>query len=115
VGRTVIAFCHTEHGPSEKTVDSGKLPAPPRISETQRRIVIALCRPYAEGNEFAVPASNQQIAREVFLGIDAVKRHLRTLFAQFGLGELPQNQKRARLAELALRTGIVSQRDLSGD
>ena len=113
VGQTVIAFCHAAAGSSEKTVDSGTLPEPERISETQRRILIALCRPYGEDAQFPVPASNQQIAREVFLGIDAVKRHLRTLFGRFGLGELPQNQKRARLAELALRTGIVSQRDLS--
>ena len=94
---------------------SGTLPEVAHLSETQRRILIALCRPYGEGGEFAVPASNQQIAGEVFLGIDAVKRHLRTLFQSFGLGELPQNQKRARLAELALRLGIVSQRDLSAD
>ncbi len=113
VGQTVIAYCHSDAGSAEKTVDSGTLPETPRITETQRRILIALCRPYAEGSEFAVPASNQDIAREVFLGIDAVKRHLRTLFGRFGLGELPQNQKRARLAELALRTGIVSPRDLS--
>lgn len=113
VGQTVIAFCHKAAGSSEKTVDSGTLPEPPRITDTQRRILVALCRPYGEDSQFPVPASNQQIAREVFLGIDAVKRHLRTLFGRFGLGELPQNQKRARLAELALRTGIVSQRDLS--
>ena len=113
VGRTVIAYCRQDPGPSETTVASGTLPEAPRISETQRRVLIALCRPYAEGGEFTVPASNQQIAREVFLGVDAVKRHLRALFAAFGLGELPQNQKRARLAELAMRLGIVSERDLA--
>jgi hypothetical protein len=43
-----------------------------------------------------------------------VKRHLRVLFQCFGLGELPQNHKRASLAEIALRLGIVSERDLSG-
>jgi hypothetical protein len=113
VGRTVIAFCQHAGEPAETTVASGDLPEPPRLSDTQCRILIALCRPYAEGGRFPVPASNQQIAREVFLGVDAVKRHLRILFQRFGLGELPQNQKRAQLAELALRLGIVSQRDLS--
>ena len=115
VGGTVLVYCQNAAESSERTVDSGKLPELPSISATQHRILIALCRPYREGGEFAVPASNQQIAREVFLGIDAVKRHLRTLFGRFGLGELPQNQKRARLAELAMRMGIVSQRDLSAD
>lgn len=112
-GRTILAYCQTAAGSSETTVVSGELPEVPELSETQRRILIALCRPYVDGGEFPVPASNQQIAREVFLGVDAVKRHLRGLFARFGLGELQQNQKRARLAELALRLGIVSQRDLS--
>jgi hypothetical protein len=115
VGRTIIAYCQKHTDSSERTVPSGTLPEVPTLSETQRQILIALCRPYGGGGEFAVPASNQQIAGEVFLGIDAVKRHLRTLFQSFGLGELPQNQKRARLAELALRLGIVSQRDLSAD
>ena len=114
VGRTIIAYCQSADEPSETTVASGALPEPPRLSDTQRRILIALCRPYAEGGEFSVPASNQQIAGEVFLGVDAVKRHLRAMFHGFGLGQLPKNQKRARLAELALRLGIVSQRDLSG-
>jgi hypothetical protein len=115
VGRTIVAFCQHAAESAETTVDSGTLPQLPSISETQHRILVALCRPYSGGGQFPVPASNQQIAREVFLGIDAVKRHLRTLFGRFGLGELPQNQKRARLAELALRMGIVSQHDMSAD
>jgi hypothetical protein len=113
VGQTIIAFCRNPTEATEATVTSGDLPEAPRLSDTQRRILVALCRPYAEGGEFAVPASNHQIAQEVFLGVDAVKRHLRALFQRFGLGELPQNQKRARLAELALRVGIVSQRDFA--
>jgi len=113
VGSTIVAYCHQTSRSSETTLAGGTLPEAPRLSETQRRILVALCRPYGEGGEFPVPASNQQIAKELYLGIDAVKRHLRVLFAQFGLGELPQNQKRARLAELALRLGLVSQRDLS--
>jgi hypothetical protein len=39
--------------------------------------------------------------------------HLRTLFAKFDLGELPQNQKRAKLAENALQFGVISHRDLA--
>jgi hypothetical protein len=111
LGRTIIAFCGDATEATEATVASGELPELPSLTDTQRRVLIALCRPYMEGGEFRVPASNQQIADEVFLGVDAVKRHLRALFQRFGLGELPQNQKRARLAELALKVGIVSQRD----
>jgi DNA-binding NarL/FixJ family response regulator len=74
-------------------------------------VLVALCRPYRHGG-FATPATNQDIAREVFLSVDAVKMHLRTLFARFELGSLPQNQKRATLAERALQRGVISFRDL---
>ena len=75
-------------------------------------MLIALCRPYRDGAGFATPATNQQIAAEVFLSIDAVKMHLRALFARFELAELPQNRKRAALAECALQFGVISQREL---
>jgi hypothetical protein len=40
--------------------------------------------------------------------VDAVKTHLRILFHKFGVEHLPQNQKRARLAEMALEFGLVA-------
>jgi hypothetical protein len=82
-----------------------------RLSDTQRRVLIALCRPFREGARFVTPATNQQIADEVFLSVDAVKTHLRALFGRFGLDDLPQNSKRVRLAECAMQWGLVSQRD----
>jgi DNA-binding NarL/FixJ family response regulator len=75
-------------------------------------VLIALCRPLRDGGSFTTTASNQQIADEVYLSVDAVKMHLRTLFARFELSDLPQNQKRARLAEVALEYGLISKRDL---
>jgi hypothetical protein len=72
------------------------------LTETQERILAALCRPLQEHGAFATPATNQEIADEVFLSVDAVKGHLRALYAKFGIESLPQNQKRARLAEIAL-------------
>lgn len=82
------------------------------LTDTQRRVLIALCRPFRDDASFTTPATNQQIADEVFLGVDAVKMHLRTLFAKFGLAELPQNEKRARLVESAMQSGVISQADL---
>jgi hypothetical protein len=75
-------------------------------------VLIELCRPYASGEKFAVPATNKEIAEGVFLSVDAVKGHLRVLFDRFGLAELPQNEKRAKLAEAALRSGAVRASDL---
>jgi hypothetical protein len=37
---------------------------------------------------------------------------MRALFAKFGIEDLPQNQKRLRLVELAFKTGLISDRDL---
>ncbi len=112
VGGTILAYNAAQPSPAGTTVTAGELAALPRLTDTQRGVLIALCRPCRDGGSFATPASNQQIASEVFLSVDAVKMHLRNLFAKFDLGELPQNQKRARLAECALQLGLISQRDL---
>lgn len=82
------------------------------LTETQRLVLQALCRPYKSGIPYATPATNQQIADEIYLSVDSVKTHLRALFAKFGVEELAQNQKRTRLVELAFRSGLVSERTL---
>jgi len=56
----------------------------------------------------ASPASNQQISDELFLSIDAVKANLRAMYQIFGVARLPQNQKRAQLAERAITWGLVA-------
>ncbi|HEY2054408.1 MAG TPA: hypothetical protein VGH14_10780 [Solirubrobacterales bacterium] len=82
-------------------------PSDIRLTDTQLGILAALCRPIAAGNSYATPATNQEIAAEVFLSVDAVKGHLRTLYRKFGIEDLPHNQKRARLVELAIEGGYV--------
>jgi pSer/pThr/pTyr-binding forkhead associated (FHA) protein/DNA-binding CsgD family transcriptional regulator len=112
IGRTMIAFsAHSAASPGT-TVTTGELPALPELTAMQRRVLVALCRPYRDGEHFATPASNQQIADEVFLSLVAVKMHLRALFNKLGLSDLPQNQKRARLVEYALQLGLVDPREL---
>ena len=112
IGRTTLAFRVPDTADSRPTaVAAPGIGTPPQLTPTQRRILIALCRPYKHG-EFAAPATNGQIAAEVFLSVDAVKAHLRALFQAFGLDQLPQNQKRAALAIRALQEGIVARREL---
>lgn len=77
------------------------------LTDTQARILAALCRPISEGNHFATPATNEEIADAVFLSVDAVKGHLRTLYRKFGIEDLPQGERRARLVELAVAGGYV--------
>ena len=80
------------------------------LTPIQRQVLVALCRP-VKLSAYGAPASNREIAAEVFLSVDAVKAHLRVLFERFGLEALPQNQKRARLAATALVNGVVAERD----
>jgi pSer/pThr/pTyr-binding forkhead associated (FHA) protein len=82
------------------------------LSDAQHRVLVSLCRPFKESSGYATPATNQQVAEELFLSVDAVKTHLRGLFAKFGIEDLPQNQKRVRLVELALTSGVVTMREL---
>jgi FHA domain-containing protein len=80
------------------------------LSEMQRKVLIALCRPMIDSAS-SIPATNPQIAAEVFLSVDAVKAHLRILFDRFGLGELPQNEKRSRLVSIVLSSGVLAPHD----
>ena len=75
---------------------------PPRLSEAQLRVLVALC-----GLPDGGIRSNREIAEELFLGVETVKSHLRAMFELFGLGDLPQNRKRAELARRAAETGLV--------
>ncbi|MGI8801789.1 MAG: FHA domain-containing protein [Solirubrobacteraceae bacterium] len=110
-GNTHVIF-HEPVGP-EGTDSTARAPGSPKsvnLSEMQRKVLIALCRPVVD-SKAATPATNPQIAEEVFLSVDAVKAHLRVLFERFGVGELAQNEKRAQLAAVVLGAGLLVPRD----
>jgi pSer/pThr/pTyr-binding forkhead associated (FHA) protein len=112
IGVTVLAFNAAVSTPIAATTTGELQPQIDDLSDTQRRVLVALCRPQLTAGAFHAPASNQSIAAEIFLSVDTVKTQLRAMFAKYSLDELPQNQKRAALAELALRVGLVSSQDL---
>jgi pSer/pThr/pTyr-binding forkhead associated (FHA) protein len=109
-GETPVFFRAPASEGASSTVNVATSPAAVNLTPTQKQILVALCRPVRD-SAFATPLTNKEIAEEVSLSVDAVKAHLRTLFERFGLEDLPQNQKRARLAAIALLQGIVTQRD----
>jgi predicted component of type VI protein secretion system len=109
VGETVLTFCAPPQTTTQQTLAAGGLPAVTRLTDRQLSVLVALCRPYGEASAHPTAASNQQIAQELFLSLPAVKTHLRVLFHKFGIDSLPQNQKRARLVELALQLGLVDE------
>jgi pSer/pThr/pTyr-binding forkhead associated (FHA) protein len=112
IGGTAIAFrAPASESLSRPTVTAIGPSLGELLTPAQRRVLLALCRPFKD-SPYATPATNQQIADELFISVDTVKSTLRALFEIFGVDELPQNQKRASLALRALRTGVVSRRDL---
>ena len=113
VGDTLIAFCAPGEKPTgtEPTRTAQHPRGAVELSPAQRRVLMALCRPYRDST-YAAPPSNRQIAEELVVTIDTVKGTLTQLFDVFAVRDLPQNQKRSALAMRALQTGVVNRRDL---
>jgi hypothetical protein len=104
---------YREPTPAEGSVSTARAPGSPGgvpLTETQRKLLIALCRPIVVSGS-ATPATNPQIAAEVHLSVEAVKAHMRDLFERFSLGDLPQNEKRMRLAALVRESGLLARHD----
>ena len=110
-GDTSIVFRSPPHE-VEETIPAIRESKIVQLSPAQRRVLIALCRPFRDDDGFATPASNQQIADELVLSVEAVKTHLRALFEKFGVGDLPRQAKRAELVKRAFQLGAISPRDL---
>jgi len=85
----------------------------PRLTERERDVLIALCRPVLGDAPFTEPASIKCIAAELVVTDAAVKQHLLHLYDKFGLHDEISN-RRVRLANEALASGIVSPTDLGG-
>ncbi|HEV7187226.1 MAG TPA: FHA domain-containing protein [Blastococcus sp.] len=112
LGSTSFRFRDTSRGTTQLTKVGQQLVTAASLSPTQRQVVLALCRPYKHDDPYATPSSNQRIAEELFLSVDAVKTHLRILFQKFQIEDLPQNQKRVKLVERVLGLGLISRKDL---
>ena len=106
VGDTVLAYCDPRAGGSMATETAIDRPQGPALTEADRLVLGALCRPLLE-SPYAAPATNADIAAELHVSVATVKSRLGSLFERFGLGALPQNSKRAALAADALRAGLV--------
>jgi pSer/pThr/pTyr-binding forkhead associated (FHA) protein len=110
-GRTEVLF-RDPAPPAAPTVPGSWNALAQSLSPAQRRVLVALCRPYKHRPAFAQPATNQEIADELFLSIEAIKSHLRALYGKCGLDGVPQGEKRVRLVEHALGLGLVSEHEL---
>lgn len=112
VGATLVGFRHKHGASGASTARAVDAIAPAQLTPMQMKVLRELCRPYRHGISFDAPATNRQIADELHLSLEAVKTHMRGLFERFDVGALAQNQKRARLVELAFTSGLVREREL---
>jgi pSer/pThr/pTyr-binding forkhead associated (FHA) protein len=104
VGGTLIVFVAPAR--ETRTTATTRSGTPPELSAAQQRVLRALCRPTLEG-PFSPPATNREIADELFLSVETVKSHMHALFELFEIGEVPQNRKRAELVQRAFERGAV--------
>lgn len=116
-GATTVAFHSGQPSPSSAArpdpAAAAVSPIPGvDLSSTQRRILIALCRPYKGRSGFASPAGDQQIADELFLSPGEVRAHLRVLEAKLGLTGAPSETARVALVERAFAAGLITESDL---
>ncbi|HEX4734428.1 MAG TPA: FHA domain-containing protein [Thermoleophilaceae bacterium] len=114
VGGTSILFRSPASADEQATERGGSMPTRAELTERQREVLTALCRPCRSDAVLVTPATNATIAGELVMSEHAVKSQLRTLFNKFGIQHLDQNKKRAELVRLALRSGLVSERDFAG-
>ena len=84
---------------------------PPALTTRERDVLVALCRPLLARDMFTEPASTRAIADELVITQAAVKQHLANLYDKFGIGS-GDDHRRARLANEALRRGVVSLTEL---
>ena len=107
IGRTSIAFCDPGLTGLGVTLAPGELGIAPKFSEQQQRILRALCRPLMGDGEGLNPAADATIAAATGIPEDVVTTELDHLGRSFGLQDMPPPDRRAEIALLALRSGLV--------
>jgi hypothetical protein len=95
------------HGDETMGAETG-----PDLTRRERDVLVALCSPMFSGDVFREPASTRQIASDLVVTEAAVKQHLSRLYDKFGIFE--QEGRRARLANEAIRRGVVSTAEIRG-
>jgi DNA-binding NarL/FixJ family response regulator len=81
------------------------------VTQRERDVLLALCRPLLAGDAFTEPASIRAIAAELVISQAAVKQHLARLYRKFGVGDSGA-KRRVQLANAALASGAVNLGDL---
>jgi hypothetical protein len=107
IGQTSIAYCDPGLSGLGVTLAPGELGIAPKFSEQQQRILRGLCRPLMGDGEGINPSSDAAIAALTGISEEVVTTELDHLGRAFGLQDMPPADRRAEIALLALRSGLV--------
>jgi hypothetical protein len=86
-------------------------PRPPQLTEREKAVLVALCRPVRSANMLTEPATVAHIAEELVVSVSVVKKHLLRLYQKFDIYE-EGHGRRGALANEAIRRGAVNLADL---
>ncbi|TPG19922.1 FHA domain-containing protein [Pedococcus bigeumensis] len=109
IGRSRLVY-----RPESSTIDLAPTASPrgvPDLTRRERDVLLALFSGRIPDAVFVEPATTHEIARALQVTDAAVKQHLVKLYDKFAL-TLPTERTRARLANEALRRGVVSVADI---
>src|SRR3954452_23567073 len=107
IGQTVIAFCSPGLRGSVVTMVPGRLSSSSRFSDQQQQILRALCAPLLGDGEGVEPLSDEAIAESTGVPLPVVIAEIDHLGRSFGLMDMPRPDRRAEIALLALRAGLI--------
>jgi hypothetical protein len=108
IGRTQMTFRRPVGGTvSVPTLVPGELSATPAFSEQQQLILRALCRPLFGDGDGINPSTDKEIAEETGIPQAQVEAEIEHLGRAFGLEDMPREDRRAEIALLAMRSGLV--------
>jgi pSer/pThr/pTyr-binding forkhead associated (FHA) protein len=106
LGRLRLVF----RGPARGT-ETAAISQAPALTQRERDVLVALCRPLLTGDAFTEPAPTRAIAAELVVSEAAVKQHLSRLYVKFDVSA-ESERRRAQLANAAVARGAVNLGDL---
>jgi DNA-binding CsgD family transcriptional regulator len=105
IGATVLAFKDAGQPALDETRPGGLVDRVD-LRDRERDVLNVLCRPVIE--DAGPPASNTEIAAELFLSVEGVRSNLKSLYRKFGITSGTSEQRRARLVQRAIDEVYIS-------
>jgi DNA-binding CsgD family transcriptional regulator len=105
IGATVLTFKDVAQPAIDETRPGG-LGDRVELRDRERDVLNVLCRPVIENT--GPPASNTEIAAELYLSVEGVRSNLKSLYRKFGIASGTGDQRRAMLVQRAIDDVYIS-------